>query len=118
MNITNLNKANLSKAYNCWYYTIIGAEGDLQKWLNGYEKMMDEQKIGKPTEWYYCHGNDVNREFKLTEKFEDDIVFLLFPIDGLDISRLAVFKIRMNDHWFTDIIDNKLSEQDWAITNN
>ena len=117
MNKENLKKVNLSKAYRNWYYCIVGAGGDLQEWIEGYEKWLAEQQIGWPTEWYYCYGSDINKKYKLTgtNKYDDDLVFLFFPTAGLDMSRLAVFKIRLNDHWFADIIDDKLFQQKMGI---
>ena len=32
----NIAKANLREAYNGSYYTILGAGGDLQEWVDGY----------------------------------------------------------------------------------
>ena len=103
-------KVNLQEAYKGSYYTIIGAGGDLQEWLDGYEKMLAEKEIGKPKAWFSAKGAQVNKEFGLTgnEAFKTRLTILFFPLDGLDVSRLAIFKLRMGDRWFDDVIDNSL----------
>ena len=60
-----MKKVNLKDAYNGSYYTIEGAGGDLQEWVDGYNSMLEEQGIGKPIEWFTCKGRDVNEEFGL-----------------------------------------------------
>ena len=61
-------KVNLKTAYDSWYYTIVGAGGDLQEWVTAYEKMLTEQEIGVPKEWFYCKGLDINKKFNLSGK--------------------------------------------------
>lgn len=110
----DINKVNLKSAYNGSYYTITGAGGDLQEWIDGYNGMLKEQGIGQPKEWFTCKGTDINREYSLTgdNRFQDDLTFLFFPLDGLDGPKLAVFKIRMEDRWFDDIVDNAVRREE------
>ena len=110
---SKIRKANLQKAYKGSYYTIIGAGGDLQEWVDGYNKMLEEQGIGKPQAWFQATGAQVNKEFGLTgdEAFKARLTILFFPLDGLDIGKLAIFKLKMEDRWFDDIIDNSLRRQ-------
>ena len=98
-------------AYAGWYYTILGAGGDMREWAEGYQKMLAEQDIGTVSAWVSFKGADVNKAFKLTgnDRFQDDLTILAFPLDGLDIGKLAMFKLRMGDRWFTDVIDNSRS---------
>ena len=44
-------------------------------------------------------------------RYPDDITFLAFPLDGLDIGKLAMFKLKMGDRWFDDIIDNNADRE-------
>lgn len=90
------------------YYTIVGAGGDLQEWVDGYKEMLAEQEIGEPKAFFTCKGSDVNAYYRLSKKnrLKDDLTLLFFPLDGLDISRLAIFKIKMGDHWFSDVVAN------------
>lgn len=97
--------SDLRRAYREAWYTIIYAGGDLQEWTDGYNEMLAEQEIGKPVEWYYCKGEDINKTFKKKE-FKATKTVLMFPLDGLRMSRLAIFKLHMGDHWFTDVINN------------
>ena len=109
----NIAKANLREAYNGSYYTILGAGGDLQEWVDGYNQMLAEEGIGKPKDWFYAKGAQVNKEFGLIghEAFKARLTILFFPLDGLDIGKLAIFKLKMEDRWFDDIIDNSLRRQ-------
>ena len=90
---------------------------NLQEWVDGYENMLAEKEIGKPVEWFTCKGKDVNAEFELqgNERFKNDLTFLFFPLDGLHIGKLAMFKLGMGDRWFDDVIDNSLRRQREAM---
>jgi len=98
----------LRKAYDGSYYTIEGAGGATSDWTDGYTKMMAEQGIGKPKCWINFTGREMNDEFNLTgrNRYPDNFNFLAFPLDGLDVGKLAIFKIQMRDRWFDDIVDN------------
>ena len=108
-----LERVDFEKAYRGSYYTILGCGGDLKEWINGYEEMLKESGIGTPTRWYFCDGRDINRKFRLKgdNAFRNDLVCLFFPIKNLRVSKLAVFKLKMGDGWFDDIINNTLRKQ-------
>jgi len=106
--------ADLKKAYEGSYYFIAGAGGDLDEWIAGYEDMMKQQQIGTPTQWFQTNGATVNG-FGATKKgglivdndqFPGDLTCLLFPLDGLNTGRLAMFKLQLQDRWFDDVIQN------------
>ena len=103
-----MRNAILEEAYNGSYYTITGAGGDLQEWKDGYQDLLNSEGIGKITKWVEFTGKDVNEELELTgkDKYQDDLHFLAFNLDGLNIGKLAMFKIKMRDRWFDDIVDN------------
>ena len=109
-----IQNEKLRKAYEGSYYTIEGTGGDLQEWKDGYADLMRKESIGKPTEWIEFTGKDMNEEFHLTgdNRYPDDLHFLAFPLDGLDVGKLAIFKLRMEDRWFTDIVDNNAARED------
>ena len=50
----------------------------------------------------------MNRYYKLTgtNAYPRDIHFLAFPMDGLNVGKLSMFKLRMDDRWFDDIVAN------------
>lgn len=104
----NITNEILRKAYEGSYYTITGAGGDLDEWKNGYAKILADEGIGTITGWIEFTGEDMNAEFSLTgdNRYPDDLHFLAFPLDGLNVGRLAIFKIKMQDRWFDDIVDN------------
>lgn len=109
-----LTADELSQALEGSYYTIRGAGGPLSEWLEGYEGLLDGVGIGKPQEWFQTTGAEVNLfaarardgEIHPRDRFPDGLVFLMFPLDGLDVTRLAIFRMRMGDAWFDDIISN------------
>ena len=100
--------AMLDRAYNGSYYTIVGCDGDLDEWKDGYSKMLESNGIGTPQEFISFFGTHMNEKYGLTgtNRYPDDIVFLAFPLVGLRVPKLAMFKIRMQDRWFDDIVDN------------
>ena len=106
--MVNMKNKILEEAYNGSYYTITGCGGDLKEWKDGYQKMLDEQEIGKINKWVEFKGKDMNNEFELTgeEKYPDELNFLAFSLDNLDIGKLSMFKLRMQDRWFDDIVNN------------
>ena len=59
-------------------------------------------------EYLVFTGADMNAEYGLTgnNAYPDDQHFLCFPLHGLDIPRLTVFKLIAEDRWFDDIVDN------------
>jgi hypothetical protein len=100
---------DLTEADEGSYYTIAGCGGDLAEWVAGYEEWLAAAEIGKPTAWYRVNGAQVN-EFagtvKPDDRFQPDVTMLLFPLDGLDVGKLAVFKLAHADRWFDDVIAN------------
>lgn len=98
----------LNEAYEGSYYTILGCGGDLNEWKNGYQEMLDKEEIGTISKWVEFTGADMNNELELSgkDRYPNDLHILAFSLDGLNISKLAMFKIRMGDRWFDDIIDN------------
>ena len=109
-------------AYSGSWYTITGCGGDLNEWENGYSELLKEQGIGTGVEWHRFTGHDYNKAFNLTgdNRYPDDLMFLCFPLDGMDVGRLVIFKIRMGDRWFDDIVDNDLRRegttfQEWLV---
>lgn len=101
-------KELFEKMYNGSYYTITGAGGDLQEWKDGYTDMLKEQGIGEITEWFEFSGADMNEIYQLNgnNRYPADLHFMAFPLDGLNVSKLAMFKLKMGDRWFDDIVNN------------
>lgn len=102
------NNDILDKAYAGSYYTITGAGGNLDEWKNGYQELLNKEGIGTIKEWITFTGADMNNKYQLKgdNAYPADLTFLAFPLDGLNIGKLAIFKLRMEDRWFDDIVDN------------
>nr|AMP56814.1 hypothetical protein [uncultured bacterium] len=100
----------LNDAYQQSHYTILGAGGDLDEWVAGYNKLLTEQGIGTPTCWSQTTGENLNNyaatHGEVTDLFQDDLTVLTFPLDGLHVGKLAMFKLTMEDRWFDDVTDN------------
>lgn len=111
MTITN---EMLKAAYDGSYYTITGAGGDLQEWKDGYAAMLKEQGIGEISKWIDFTGKDMNSEFNLSgnNRYPDELHFLAFSLDGLEIAKLAMFKLKMGDRWFDDIVNNNAAREE------
>lgn len=112
--IETLDTDGLAAAYEGSWYFIAGAGGDLQQWVNGYGDLFDEAEITRPTRWVQVSGETINRfvEHKKggtltrTDAFQPDLTCLLFPLDGMETPKLALFKVRMGDRWFDDVVQN------------
>ena len=109
--------ADLQEAYEGSYYTILGCGGDLQEWIEGYEEMLANGGIGTPIRWLQTTGERINNfavhagsgapdgvDFR--NWFQPSLVLLMFSLEGLDVSKLAMFKLVWGDRWFDYIIDN------------
>lgn len=90
------------------YYTITGAGGDINEWVKGYTEYLEKEQIGTPKEFFTFTGKQMNEKYQLSNSvaYRDDLTFLSFPLDNLNTNRLAMFKIRMQDRWFDDIVSN------------
>ncbi len=112
----NIQNKVLRKAYEGSYYTIIGAGGDLQECKDGYNELLEKEEIGhvNDNDFITFSGKDMNDEFNLTgdNRYPDDLTFLAFPLDNLNISKLAIFKLKMQDRWFDDVVDNNLDREE------
>ena len=100
-------KELFERAYKGSYYTIVGVANE-EEYKEGYQKIFNENNIGKVKEWYSFTGKDFNEMYnpKGVNKFRPGIHFLVFPLDGLDISKLSILKLQMGDRWFDDLVDN------------
>lgn len=109
---TMTEAAELDRAYYGSYYTIAGAGGDLDEWVEGITAMLEERGIGTPREFFTTTGAAVNlfaggdELVDADDQFPLDLTFLMFSLDGLDCGRLAIFKLLAGDRWFDDVIDN------------
>lgn len=99
---------NFEEMYNGSWYTIVGAGGDLDDWKEGYQKMLRESGIGEVARWESFTGEEMNNYYGLkgTVAYPSDLAFLAFPLDGLSLYGLSIFKLAMQDRWFDDIVDN------------
>lgn len=111
---TTVETADLQAAYNGSWYFIAGCGGALSEWVEGVEGALAELEIGRPVAWYQTTGEAVNAYAGAgnTDPFPGDLTCLLYPLDGLDVGKLAMFKLRMGDRWFDDVIDNMRPQDD------
>jgi hypothetical protein len=109
---TVIPAAEPREAYEGWYYTICGCGGDLKEWVDGYNGLLMEAGVGTPARWLRVTGAEVNAFAgtigAVRDPFKDDLTLLLFPLEGLDQGRLAMFKLQHMDRWFPDVVDNMI----------
>lgn len=98
----------LHELENASAFTVIGAGGDLNEWCIGLNEMLADEKIGQVTEFYHFKGKLMNKTYDLTgnNAYKEDITFLSFKLDGLNVSKLALFKLRFGARWLDDIVSN------------
>lgn len=117
MEVIELGTQNIEQAYNGWYYTILGAGGDINEWTEGLSELLDKEGgMGKVKQWYHTTGKVLNDRWNLKgdNRFNDDLSILMFDYTGMNIGKLAIFKLKMGDRWFNDIIDNSLPDTDYG----
>jgi len=112
--ITIANENELKNLANTSAYTITGAGGELKVWVEGYEYLLQKEGIGKPKQWYTFKGQLMNDTYFLTgnNRYPKDITFLCFSIEELNTGKLAIFKIKMQDRWLDDIVNNNLLREE------
>lgn len=101
-------------AYKGSYYTIMGCGGDLNEWTAGYRELLETRGIGTPKVFFSFKGADMNEFYGLTgtNAYNNELTFLMFPLGGLDVAKLAIFKLQAGDKWFDDIVDNNRRRQE------
>lgn len=100
---------DLSIAEKGSFYTICGAGGPLDEWVEGLTEELVKAGVGTPEAWYKTTGAAVNYYVKPrrpSDAFPSDLVILMFSLDGLNVGPLAMVKIMMADRWFDDLIQN------------
>lgn len=113
--VTSDNREEVfNAAYDGSYYTILGCAGDLNEWTAGYQELLEARGIGTPKEFVTFKGADMNEIYGLTgnNAYDEGLTFLMFPLDGLDVPKLAIFRLQAGDKWFDDIVDNNRRRQD------
>lgn len=102
------DETKLRELENASAFTIEGAGGDLNEWCIGLNEALDKNKIGQVTTFYTFSGELMNKVYGLTgsNAYPDNFTFLCFMLDGLDIGKLAMFKLRFGARWLDDIVDN------------
>lgn len=96
------------------WYTITGCGGDLDEWKKGYTNLMVKEGIGAPQEWLDFTGEEMNMHYNLTgdNAYPPELHFLAFPLDDLNVGKLCMFKLRMDDRWFDDIVANNAGRKE------
>ena len=110
----------LCELENASAFTVIGAGGDLNEWCIGLNEMLANEKIGQVTEFYRFKGKLMNKTYELAGNtaYNEDITFLSFKLDGLDIGKLAMFKLKFGARWLDDIVsNNKIHMNNCCIVN-
>lgn len=114
VNVTADNRDEIfNEAYEGSYYTVLGAAGEISEWIDGMTEMLQDKEIGTPVKFIIFTGKDMNARYDLTDSnaYPDDLHCLAFSLDGLEINKLAVFKLQMGDRWFDDIVNNNERRQ-------
>lgn len=105
---TVTTEEQFKELYDASAYTITGTGGDLSEWMKGINDGLQQRKIGSVSQFYTFKGADMNRVYNLKGdvRYQDDLTFLAFKLDGLNIGKLSMLKLEMGDRWFDDIVDN------------
>ena len=102
------DETRLRELENDSAFTIEGAGGDLNEWCIGLNEMLAKENIGQVKTFYTFSGQLMNETYGLTgsNAYPDNFVFLCFMLDGLNVGKLAMFKMKFGARWLDDIVDN------------
>ena len=102
------DETKLRELENASAFTIEGAGGNLHEWCIGLNEMLAKENIGQVKTFYTFTGKLMNDTYKLTRSnaYPDNFTFLSFMLDGLDVGKLAMFKMKFGARWLCDIVDN------------
>lgn len=105
--VTDDTLSILDELYEASAYTITGVK-DTDQFMKGYNDWLADLEIGQVDTFYSFTGKQMNKKYNLhgNVAYQPNLHFLAFKLDGLNIPKLAMFKIRMEDRWFDDIVDN------------
>ena len=95
--------------YNGSWYTVIGlCKEDHEKYKDYIKKELNEKNIGTPKKFHSFTGKEMNEKYNLTgdNRYQDNLDFIAFSLDGLNISKLAMYKLNSGARWFDDIVEN------------
>lgn len=97
-------------------FTIEGAGGNLNEWMEGLNEEMTKLGIGDVNTFYTFKGKLMNDTYALTgsNRYPDTLTFLCFRLDGLNVGKLAMFKMQFGARWLDDIVDNNLRREEDA----
>ena len=111
--VAKLTNTELAALAETSAFTIEGAGGDLAEWVIGVTGLLTEKEIGTPRKWMTFTGKQMNDVFGLAGKnrYKSRLTFLAFSLDGLDIGKLAMFKLRFGARWFDDIVGNNADRE-------
>ena len=111
----DIEVANLREAYDGSFYTILGAGGDLAEWTDGIQKLFDRDGIGTVSRFVRTSGKEINHfaeergHVAADNHFQDDLTVLMFPLDGLNGGKLAMFRLMAGDRWFDDLVNKMVA---------
>ncbi len=104
------------KLYNNSAFTFEGLGfDDFDELKDQINECLEEENIGtvKSENFFTYSGKDMNDYYHLTgtNRYPDNLTFVSFLLDGLDIGKLAMFKLRIGARWFDDITDANLARE-------
>lgn len=111
------DETKLRELENASAFTIEGAGGDLNEWCVCLNEMLAKENIGQVKTFYTFTGKLMNDTYNLTgsNAYPDDLTFLCFMLDDLDIGKLAMFKLKFGARWLDDIVDNNNAREQRKI---
>lgn len=104
------------KLYNGSAFTFEGLSFDnFDELKDQINDILEQENIGrvKSENFFTYVGKDMNDYYRLTgsNRYPDDLPFVSFLLDDLDIGKLAIFKLIIGGRWFDDIVSNNLERE-------
>ena len=114
--LIDANPDDLTYLYNTSAFTIEGLTTD-EGSMNQLMEMLDKYDIKENPEIYVVKGSLMNRYYNLIkDPYKDDLNIVSIPaVQFRNVSKLAIFKMKIGARWFDDIVDNNKAYENGNI---
>ena len=96
-------------------FTIYGCSGNMYEWAVKLNHVFVQTDVGRVEKFYTFVGAQMNEKYQLQgkKKYKDDLNFLAFKRNNLNLKKLSKIKDKLGAKWFNDIVDNNKKSWMW-----
>lgn len=114
--LIDANPDDFTYLYNTSAFTIEGLTTDEES-MNQLIEMLSRYGVRENPEIYVVKGSLMNRYYNLIkDPYKDELNIVAIPTTQFkDVSKLAIFKMKIGARWFDDIVDNNRMHENGNI---